>query len=272
MKIYLLKKVKIRKKLFVALILSVLFGTAGIALAQEESEVTDPLAAENFSATLTFTTDYVSQGISSTDREPAIQGSFDYAHPGGFYLGLWASNWEDTGGAGANNIELDYYIGYYGEINDLWYDVSGYYYQYPDADDDGFEYNYVEIFLKTGYGFTALLSPALELGYAFSPDYSGEDGTSHYFYGKVDLTLIENLIMGLEYGHLDVEGDKSFGGGAGLDGGNGFDYGHYRVGVASELKGFNLDLSYHDTSESDWLSANIGQADGSFVFTVSRTF
>src|ERR1051325_8201182 len=35
---------------------------------------------------------YIFRGLTQTNKEPAIQGGFDYAHASGFYLGTWASN------------------------------------------------------------------------------------------------------------------------------------------------------------------------------------
>src|SRR6187402_1075729 len=35
---------------------------------------------------------YIFRGLTQTDREPAVQGGFDYAHSSGFYLGTWGSN------------------------------------------------------------------------------------------------------------------------------------------------------------------------------------
>ncbi|MGH8501359.1 MAG: TorF family putative porin [Gammaproteobacteria bacterium] len=79
----------------------------GFALAQEDGGF---FAAENFSSTLYFTTDYVFRGVSFTDEDPAVQGSFDYAHPSGAYVGAWASNWDGFGTE--SEFEIDYYGGY----------------------------------------------------------------------------------------------------------------------------------------------------------------
>ena len=35
---------------------------------------------------------YIFRGLTQTDRDPAVQGGFDYAHSSGLYLGTWASN------------------------------------------------------------------------------------------------------------------------------------------------------------------------------------
>src|SRR5256885_16505330 len=35
---------------------------------------------------------YIFRGLTQTNRDPALQGGFDYAHSSGFYAGTWASN------------------------------------------------------------------------------------------------------------------------------------------------------------------------------------
>ncbi|MFB3099941.1 MAG: TorF family putative porin, partial [Gammaproteobacteria bacterium] len=58
-----------------------LLGGVGNVLAEEDA---GPFAAGNFSATTTFTTDYVFRGISFSGQNPAIQGSLDWGYSG-FY-------------------------------------------------------------------------------------------------------------------------------------------------------------------------------------------
>lgn len=75
---------------------------------------------------VSVTTDYRYRGISQTRLKPALQGGADYALPGGFYIGAWAStikwikDWDVKG-----PLELDLYGGYKGEIQkDFGYDVG----------------------------------------------------------------------------------------------------------------------------------------------------
>ncbi len=88
--------------------LMTMLSPTGAALAEEPAS-NGILAADNFSATLWLTTDYVFRGISQTDSKPAVQGSFDYAHPAGPYLGIWGSN--VNSGISKGGIELDFYAG-----------------------------------------------------------------------------------------------------------------------------------------------------------------
>lgn len=80
--------------------------------------------------------DYRYRGISQSRLKPALQGGIDYALPGGFYVGAWASSikWIKDAGGGAN-AEIDLYGGYKGEISkDLSFDVGVLTYQYPSHD------------------------------------------------------------------------------------------------------------------------------------------
>jgi uncharacterized protein (TIGR02001 family) len=81
-------------------------------------------------------TDYRYRGISQTRLRPAVQAGVDYAIPGGFYVGAWASNikWIKDAGGGAN-VEIDLYGGFKGEIAPgLGFDVGVLTYQYPGHD------------------------------------------------------------------------------------------------------------------------------------------
>jgi uncharacterized protein (TIGR02001 family) len=92
------------------------------------------------------TSDYRYRGISQSRLKPAVSAGVDYAIPGGFYVGAWASSikWiRDTGtivadvleistDVGSSNVELDVYGGYKGEIaKDFTYDVGVLSYVYP---------------------------------------------------------------------------------------------------------------------------------------------
>ncbi|HMV17342.1 MAG TPA: TorF family putative porin, partial [Zoogloea sp.] len=49
-------------------------------------------AAPAFTSNVTLASEYIYRGIGQTNRKPAIQGGFDYAHSSGLYVGTWASN------------------------------------------------------------------------------------------------------------------------------------------------------------------------------------
>src|SRR4051812_8391124 len=78
---------------------------------------------------------YIFRGLTQTDRNPALQGGFDYAHPSGFYAGTWASNisWLRDSGAyrSGGSLEWDFYGGYKIPVGDFGFDIGTLYYWYP---------------------------------------------------------------------------------------------------------------------------------------------
>lgn len=265
-------KGNIWKKKKLSLLLALLFtATCGVAFAEEatkgESE-TGPFAAKNFSASVALTTDYVYRGVSQTDENWAIQGSFDYGHPSGFYVGAWASNVDEIVSEG--NIEMDFYGGYNRELfKDFTLDIGVIYYFYPDPG-PGPRRDFIEGVFGLKYVFSSIaLSPELGLSYNYSPDFYGADDDGHHLLGTLDLTLPYELGLGGQLGYQNVKGGETTGGGAGENGGSGFDYLYWGLGLSREIKGFVLDLSYWDTDEEDFLGSS---ADSRIVFTLSRTF
>lgn len=250
-----------RRWIATGLLAGLALGTAGAVTAGAEE--TGWLADKNFTGNVAMASDYVFRGISQTDSNPAVQGGFDYTSPVGLHVGAWASNVAFGGG-----IEMDWYAGYANAVGGLTYDVGAVYYAYPKSHDDP-EIDFWEGFVKLGYALEiGSVSPTLSVGYSYSPDFFGEDGAAHYVNGKVQVGLPYALSVAAEVGYQTVEGDKTTGDGAGLDGEDGFDYVHYRFGASYGFKGYTLDLSYHNTTESDFLGEDI--ADSRFVFTVSR--
>jgi uncharacterized protein (TIGR02001 family) len=87
---------------------------------------------------------YIFRGLTQTNRDPAVQGGFDYAHSSGLYAGTWASNisWlkenfsaPPNAIAGTYNrggsLEWDFYGGYKMSFGDFGIDLGTLYYFYP---------------------------------------------------------------------------------------------------------------------------------------------
>jgi uncharacterized protein (TIGR02001 family) len=131
--------------------LLVTLGTLSIGATAAESEA--PASPHAVTGNVTFTTNYVVRGITQTDFKPAIQGTLEYAHSSGLYLGGFASNvnwvgdfWgadvsaPTTGGTFggspnnnfSNSLETDLYAGFRGTFaGDFSYDAGFVYYYYP---------------------------------------------------------------------------------------------------------------------------------------------
>lgn len=107
-------------------------------------------AEGEFSASVTFTSDYAFDGISQSDKEPALQGSVEYADSVGYYLGIWAStiNYGDSNTQLDETVEIDFYVGWGKAINDsVSYDTGFAYYTYPGITNST-AWNYPEVWLS----------------------------------------------------------------------------------------------------------------------------
>ena len=211
-----------------------------------------------FSANVAVTTDYIFRGISQTSEDPALSGGFDYGHESGFYAGFWASSIEfnASGNADDASIEMDGYVGYAGEAGAISYDLLAIYYAYPTQDEDSGagDYNYFELIPSLSYSVNDMVS--LGVTYAYSPEFFGEIGDSHYFGGNVDLALPQG------FGASVAVGRQNF---SDADG----DYTHWSAGISKDIGMFGFDMTYHDTNEEDFYGDIAGSR---VVFTVSSSW
>jgi uncharacterized protein (TIGR02001 family) len=105
--------------------------------------------AVEIAGNVTLASDYRFRGISQIEGgfSPAIQGGFDLSTEAGFYLGTWSSNVNFLGGS----IETDIYGGFRGEFaEDVGYDIGVLYYAYPHATfgagADNIQVDYYEVY------------------------------------------------------------------------------------------------------------------------------
>ncbi len=137
------------------------------------------------SATVTAASDYLFNGVSQTDEDPAIQGSIDWSNKHGWYVGSWASNvdfGDDT------NAEVDYYAGYSNNINDdVFYDVGFAHYTYVGGSDSS-DINYTEVYLAMGYQSTQLKA-------WYTNDYAGTDAGHYIIALSHSLELTEQITL-----------------------------------------------------------------------------
>lgn len=64
-------------------------------------------------------TDYVFRGILQTANGAAVNATLEYQFERGFYLGVWAGRVAFENRNDTRDIELDYFVGYQGRINDF---------------------------------------------------------------------------------------------------------------------------------------------------------
>lgn len=206
--------------------------------------------ATEVSSTVTMTNDYRFNGVSQTSGDPAVQASIDVGFDNGVYAGIWGSNvnFGDTDNA---NLEVDYYVGKYGDLTqDVGYDATLYYFQYHGYT-DGTDIDFFELDLRLSYkGVTAL--------YAYAPDYLNADQDYHYVALDYSTGITEAV-------NLDLHAGYTFG-----EFYDNAEYSDYSVGISGSAAGLDLSVAYlfNDVkgSKTDDLD------DNTVVFKVSRTF
>jgi uncharacterized protein (TIGR02001 family) len=258
-----LKMSVLTKGLIVGGLLSLPLLVAGKPVMAEETmaEETSPYS---LSANVSLINDYRYRGFSQTFKEPAIQGGIDFSHSSGVYLGTWESNVQESFLNGAN-IEMDFYGGYDGKINDdLSYNVGGLYYYYPGQNSGTTKINTFELYAGATWKWINVKYSHSTTKFFGLPDSRG----SYYLEGNVSVPLPADVGLDLHYGHQNVDGSGNY------------DWNDWKVGVSKEFGGFGFSLAYVDTDVSkangtavratDGKSKNV--ADGTILVSVSKSF
>ncbi len=159
--------------------------------------------------------EYIFRGISQTAGKPAVQGGFDWAHSGGFYLGTWGSNisWlEDFQVYTRSSLEWDFYGGYKGSINDDWnFDLGTIYYYYPGNRKPGYpSANSWELYGAINWKWLgAKASYNLDNYFGAKPVGKKTDGTWYFdFYANYPIGESGVTLLG-HFGILNVHHDGS---------------------------------------------------------------
>jgi uncharacterized protein (TIGR02001 family) len=225
----------------------------------------------SFTANAGLFTDYRFRGVSQTNRKPAFQGGFDFAHKSGFYLGNWNSNVDSRFYNGAN-LEMDFYGGFKGTVNEFSYDGGLLYYYYPGSGsvtgtnkiDNG------ELYIAGGWG-----PFSLKYSYAFT-DFFGFDDTKGAYYvdGTVTYPLTKEFSL---VGHVGYQGGLKNGARiTELDGSVRTSITDWKLGVTYDLKGWILGAAYVDTNRSFTAGTaaleNRDIASSTLLLSVSKSF
>ncbi len=225
---------------------------SGTAVAQAEEEKGFEIAGN-----VAIVSDYRFRGISQTDGGPAIQGGFDVEHESGLYAGVWGSN-IDFGPAFDGTIEIDYYVGFGGELSkDVSYDIGWAWYDYPQGDSNAQNLDYYEWYASvSAFGLT--------LGTNYSPDYTGDLNSYNYYYVGYSVGLPADISLDLHYGINDFDDSTdSF-----------FGHEHYddwSVGLSKDAFGVSWGLTYVDTNVSDSDCGSSDNCSSAVVFSVSKS-
>jgi len=241
-----------------ALVLLSTLVVSGAAFAQTKAAEPDYTLTGN----MTLASDYRFRGVSQTNKKPALQGGFDFAHKSGFYAGNWNSNISSQFYNGAN-LEMDFYGGYKGSFGDVGYDVGAIYYYYPGSGDIAgtSKIDNGEIYFGLNFG------PFSAKYYHAVTDFFSVPNTKNSYY--VDLGYTHDFGNGwggnVHVGYQHVKNVPAPGGRV-TD---------YKVGVTKDLSGWLLGASYIGTNRKNVFfdptsGKDIGK--GTLVVSVAKSF
>lgn len=154
----------------------------GLAQADEAEAEAEATPAFDISGEVGLLTDYRFRGLSLSDKSPEATASLSIEHQSGLYGSAWASNVE-LGSGKADDLEVDWTVGFSKDVGRVNLDVGGTYYTYLDSKD----LNYFELYGAVG---TAVGQAEVKVGVAYAPvqdSIGGEDNTYIYVAGEVPL-------------------------------------------------------------------------------------
>jgi uncharacterized protein (TIGR02001 family) len=220
-----------------SVIASALLAFSVVLPSMAHAEDAAPAPEHTFTSNVTLASEYIYRGIGQTNRKPAVQGGFDYAHSSGVYLGVWGSNvsWLSDGSSTvSNSLEMDFYGGFKNTVGDFGYDVGLLEYFYPGSG-YGNNPNTLEGYVAGSYSFLTL-----KYSHAFSDLFGWTDSKNS---GYLDLTATYEVMPTLNVvGHVGrqkIHGDNS-----------GASYTDYKLGVTKDFSGNVVALSYITTNAS----------------------
>ena len=237
---------------------------SGAALAQAPAPQA-PASPHTLTGNVGLFSQYIFRGLSQTNREPAVQGGFDYSHASGFYAGTWASNisWLRDGLTPAfapnpayssgGSLEWDFYGGLKGNIgkSDFTYDVGLLYYWYPGDVAPGFvRADTFELYGALGWKWlSAKLSYSLDNKTFGVPDSRG----TWYLDFSADVPLgTSGFSLLAHYGIQRYDGHTF---GLALDNDSLYSYEDWKIGFKYALpKDFVIGAYYTDTSGANRLA------------------
>ena len=188
--------------------------------------------------------EYFFRGVDQAGGE-ALSGGFDVNFENGIYVGTWASSIDFS-----NGPELDYYVGYGGDLSEtVSFDVGYLFYGYPGDSTLDFE----ELYGSLSFGDATV-------GFNFSDDYFASSGETTYVYVDYGFSLGENWSLGLHYGTISADDNATY------DEVFGDTVDDYSISLSTEVSGVGVDFSFIDSSGSGALDA-----DAEFAVTISKS-
>jgi uncharacterized protein (TIGR02001 family) len=188
------------------------------------------IAQAEVTGTAAIVSDYDFRGFTQTGNDATLQGSIDYSHESGWYIGTWASGVDF--GAPKPSTEIDVYSGFRGSVGDMGWDAGINYYGYPGASDLAF----AEIYGKLSYKIVSG-------GVYYSNDFGGSSDSGIYVYGDVGIPL-GDLTLTVHAGLSDGDGVGATYFGDGEGGVIEDSYTDYGLGLSYTLSNFTFGMKW----------------------------
>lgn len=221
----------------------------------------DVFAAENFSASVALSSNYLFRGLSLSDDQPEISGSFDWGY-NGFYAGIWGSSLKPVE---TESMEIDYYAGYVGEVGGFTYSLDFLYYDYPgqasagEASDIG-DLDYIEYGGSLAYTFGGDYAPTVGISILHSPDFYAETGSATAYEATFGLSLPMDFGLGMHYGVQDLDAKQQ----------PVSSYDYYGIDLTKSVAGFDLTVGYSDTDSDGKTLQNSGDT-SEIYFSIAKS-
>lgn len=214
------------------------------------------------SAEVAVVSDYRDNGVSNSDRKPALQVELAYEHDSGLYASGWASNVDygkdEDGESYPERVELELALGYGFDVNaDLSLDFGVASYSYIGKTDSS-DSNYQELYVGANFfGNTDFYT-------YYAPDYFNSDARNFIFSLSHEIEL-NDYVLGLKAVHYQ-SGNKER-----LEWReNKADYQDFEVSIARDWQGFNVGLAAIVTTITD--GENEDAAKPTAVLSVSKAW
>ena len=212
---------------------------------------------EDFSGSVTLTSDYICYGVSQTDHSPAIQGELYYNILGSdFYVGIFGSNVDYGEEYPYPHTEFDFEAGYEHDFNKDWgVGFSVVSYRYPKASEANFEEVLGKLRYKvitTKFGYTNNIFNTGTTAYHI------DIGSRHDLFSNTQNKLLKNLSLGGFFGYFRLNQDIEYG-----------SYCYYQVSLIKTIMGVKFEAGWTDTIDGKF---DDDAGDGRFLFTISKDF
>lgn len=223
-----------------------------------------------FSASLSYTTDYTVLGISRSQGEGVFQGGVNLQTDNGFYASLWASQVEYTIASGApttpypgypatpvyqdqRDLELDIYVGYRQSLNENWRgDIMLARYTYPGANSTR-DWAYTELLLGLHY------RNRFSLALATSKNQFAADELTRSIAASTRLFTWQGFVSSAGAGYVDASALP-----------NGYWYG--QLAIARQFGKVQAEIIWHTTDNAARRFFGAERAGGRLEFRLSLSF